>query len=489
MITKLLNHDQTIVYARVSSKEQDKEGYSIPAQLRLLKEYAQKNGFAIVKEFIDVETAKQAGRANFGEMIRFMQKNPAVKIILVEKTDRLYRNFKDYVTIDDLDLEIHLVKEGEVLSKDSKSHQKFIHGIKVLLAKNYIDNLSEETKKGLREKAEQGYYPGHARLGYRNNRETHQIDIDPEKAPTVKKMFEWYATGTYSLAEIREMVVDEGLVYSKSQPRISKSHVERTLKNPMYYGDFRWKGRLYRGKHQPLISKELFDKVQEVFSNHNKPKGRKRSFAFTGLLTCGHCGCSITAEIKKNRYVYYHCTGFKGNCGQPYLREELLEEELGQFVKDIVIDDERLEWIKEALRESHVDEKAHHDEMIAKLTSQLGKLQQKLDRAYDDKLEGKITEEFWSKKSEQWREEQSRILSKLKWHQSANKSYFDEGIKILELANKAYFLYQKAEVQEKRKLLNYILSNCQVTNGTLYPTYRKPFDLIAEGVKTQDWGG
>jgi len=480
---------KAVVYARVSSKEQEKEGYSIPAQLRLLKEYSHKNALTVVREFIDVETAKQAGRANFGEMIRFLQKNPAVKIILVEKTDRLYRNFKDYVTIDDLDLEIHLVKEGEVLSKDSKSHQKFIHGIKVLLAKNYIDNLSEETKKGLREKAEQGYYPGHARLGYRNNRETHQIEIDPETAPIVQKMFERYATGNYSLARIREMVIEEGLLYSKRQPRITKSHVERTLKNPVYYGDFRWKGRLYRGKHQPLISKELFDKVQEVFRNHNKPKGRKRSFAFTGLLTCGHCGCNITAEIKKNRYTYYHCTGFKGNCGQPYMREEQLEEKLGQFVKDIVIDDERLEWIKEALKESHADEKAFHDEMMAKLTSQLGKLQQKLDKAYDDKLEGKIAEEFWAKKSEQWGEEQSGILSKLKWHQGANKSYFGEGIKILELANRAYSLYLKAEAQEKRKLLNYILSNCQVANGTLYPTHRKPFDLIAEGVRTQDWGG
>ena len=148
-----------------------------------------------------------------------------------------------------------------------------------------------------------------------------------------------------------------------------------------------------------------------------------------------------------------------------------------------------MEWIKEALKESHTDEKAFHEEMIAKLTSQLGKLQQKLDRAYDDKLEGKITEEFWAKKSEQWGEEQSRILSKIKWHQGANKGYFDEGIKILELANRAYSLYQKVEAQEKRKLLDYIFSNCQITNGILYPTYRKPFDLIAEGVKTQDWGG
>jgi site-specific DNA recombinase len=265
--------------------------------------------------------------------------------------------------------------------------------------------------------------------------------------------------------------------------------VERTLKNPVYYGDFWWNGKLYRGRHKPIISKELFDKVQEVFGNHNRPKARKRDFAFTGLLTCGHCGCSITAEIHKNRYIYYRCTGFKGKCGQPYIREELLEEKLGELVRSIVIDDERLEWIKEALKASHVDEKAYHDEMIAKLMLQLKRLQEKLDQAYEDKLEGKIAEEFWSKKSEQWREEQSGILSKITWHQNANKSYSDEGIRILELANKAYFLYQKQEAHEKRKLLNYILSNCQVIDGTLYSTYRKPFDLLVEGNRTQKWGG
>src|SRR5918999_446305 len=146
-----------VIYARVSSKEQEKEGFSIPAQLKLLHEYALGKGFQVIREFVDVETAKTAGRSQFGEMVKFLQACREARDILVEKTDRLYRNFKDYVTLEDLDLVVHLVKESEVLSKDSRSHTKFIHGIKVLMAKNYIDNLSEETKKGMREKAEQGH--------------------------------------------------------------------------------------------------------------------------------------------------------------------------------------------------------------------------------------------------------------------------------------------------------------------------------------------
>ena len=159
---------QSVVYARVSSKEQEKEGFSIPAQLKLLRDYAAAQSLAVAQEYIDVETAKQTGRANFGEMIARLRAEPAIRVLLVEKTDRLYRNLKDWVTVDELDVEIHFVKEGVVLSRESRSSEKFMHGIKVLMAKNYIDNLSEEARKGMQEKAEQGIWPTKTPLGYRN---------------------------------------------------------------------------------------------------------------------------------------------------------------------------------------------------------------------------------------------------------------------------------------------------------------------------------
>ena len=125
-------------------------------------------------------------------------------LLLVEKTDRLYRNLKDWVTLDELDLEIHFVKENVILSQESRSSEKFMHGIKVLMAKNYIDNLSEETRKGMIEKAEQGIYPSFAPLGYINVKcnEKRFIQPDPLVGPQVRKLFEWYATGNYSLLEI-----------------------------------------------------------------------------------------------------------------------------------------------------------------------------------------------------------------------------------------------------------------------------------------------
>ncbi|MFH1688931.1 MAG: recombinase family protein [Candidatus Eisenbacteria bacterium] len=139
---------QAVIYTRVSSKEQERGGYSIPAQRDLLRRYARERGFSLIEEFSDVEAAGRSGRTAFGALIRHIRENPTCRAILVEKTDRLYRNLKDWVTLDELDVEIHLVKERIVLSQQSVSSEKFVHGIKVLVAKNFIDNLSGETRKG-----------------------------------------------------------------------------------------------------------------------------------------------------------------------------------------------------------------------------------------------------------------------------------------------------------------------------------------------------
>lgn len=182
--------DQTaVLYARVSSKEQE-QGFSIPAQLRLLHDYAQQRGLTVVKEFTDVETAKRSGRTAFGEMLAHIRKQ-GTSIVLVEKTDRLYRNIKDWVTLDDLGLEIHFVKENAVLSPDSRSSDKLVHGMKVVMAKNYIDNLSEETRKGMLEKARSGLWPSYAPVGYQNTTGTDGkriITPDPATAPVIAQL-------------------------------------------------------------------------------------------------------------------------------------------------------------------------------------------------------------------------------------------------------------------------------------------------------------
>ena len=307
-------------------------------------------------------------------MVAFLKASLRIRIILVEKTDRLYRNLKDWVMLDELDVEIHLVKEGAVLSRDSRSSEKFMHGIKVLMAKNYIDNLSEETRKGMLEKAEQGIWPSAAPLGYRNVAGANGkrvIEPDPDVVPQIMKLFEWYAAGGMALRDLVKKAREAGFSYRKSGQSVPTSTVHKILRNRLYMGEFVWNGRVYQGSHQPLVTRELWERVQDILDGRNASKHRrvKHDFAFSGLIACGHCGCSVVGEIKKQRYVYSHCTGYKGKCHEPYVREEVREEKFGALLGRLTFDDEVLDWVRDALHESHADERREHEAAIERLVA------------------------------------------------------------------------------------------------------------------------
>jgi DNA invertase Pin-like site-specific DNA recombinase len=431
---------RAVLYARVSSKDQEKEGFSIPAQEKLLRSYALSNHLTIVQEFVDVETAKGAGRTAFGEMLSYLrQHRETCRVLLVEKTDRLYRNIKDWVTLDEFNLDIHLVKENEVLSPDSRSSERFMHGIRVLMARNYVDNLSEETRKGMLEKAEQGIWPSFTPLGYRNVEGPNGkkiIEPDPEMAPLITRIFEWYATGRYSLREVMRMARTAGLRFPRSRACVTSTTIHRILRNRIYTGDFDWKGKTYRGNHQPLVSRELWERVQQVLDERNAGRVRKakHNFAFARLIKCGHCGCSLVGECKLGRYVYYHCSGYKGKCPEPYVREEVLEKHFAILLERLHFDENVLQWVTEALRQSHDDEKRFHDEALARLQAEYGRLQHRLDAMYVDKLDGRVDDSFYDRKAAEWQAEQTRLLRLMEEHQDANHSYLADGIRLLERA-------------------------------------------------------
>lgn len=470
-----------VIYARVSSKDQEREGYSIPAQMKMLRGYASGNDFTVVREFVDVETAKMAGRKNFGEMVRFLENTPNCRTVIAEKTDRLYRNLRDCLTLEDLNIEIHLPKEGQIISKEAKSQEKLIHGIHVVLARNYIENLREEVKKGMREKAEQGVYPSRPPFGYRNNKFEHTIEIDPARVPVLTRMFDLYASGQHSLQDVWEILKQEFAI------RLSKSHVEKLLKNPFYIGTFHWDGKSYQGTHTPLITRGLFDRVQEVFRGHNQPKYKKHEFAFGGLLRCAYDDCTVTAEIKKQRYVYYRCTGYRGKCSLPYFREEQLGEKLGQVLKDIHIPDEVLVQLEQSLLHDQGRAEARAKAESEKLNNRLAQIRHRLEQAYTDKLDGKITERFWESKSTEWNQEEESILTALRTLDPKRPMASLDAVRTLELANKACFLYFMQPPAEKAKLLRMVLSNCKIDALSVYPVYKKPFDLIFKRVQSREW--
>ena len=263
--SKSVSSDQAVSYLRVSTKLQDEDGFSLPAQRKLLIEYGHSSALRTVEEFVDIETAKTGGRSAFGQMVKFLKKNPSVTHILVEKTDRLYRNFKDYVLIDELRCTLHLVKDGQVLSADSRSSEKFLHGIKVLMAKNYIDNLSEEVRKGMTEKAEQGIWPSRAPLGYLNAKlpsGKRGIVQDEDRAKLVRRLFEMYATGNFSLKQLTQWAAFAGFTFRGSRNPINKATIQGILHQLIYTGDFEFNGKQYKGIHEPIISRELWNEVQ-----------------------------------------------------------------------------------------------------------------------------------------------------------------------------------------------------------------------------------
>ncbi|MGO9673666.1 MAG: recombinase family protein, partial [Methylocella sp.] len=461
-------------------------------QLKLLKEYAAAQGFAVAQEYVDVETAKQTGRAAFGEMVAYLKAHPSIRVMLVEKTDRLYRNLKDWVTVDELDVEMHFPKEGVVLSRESRSSEKFMHGIKVLMAKNYIDNLSEEARKGMQEKAEQGIWPTKAPLGYRNITGPDGKKIiasDPTVASIVSKLFDWYASGGVSLKELAKKAQAAGLVYAKSGAKVPLSTVHTILRNRLYTGQFEWNGKLIQGKHEPLVPIELWERVQGVLDGRfaKKTKRGKHDFAFSGLIACHVCGCAVVGEIKKERYVYYHCTGYADKCqGNPascrrrYVREEALEKQFTELLGRLKFDDEVLEWVRDALHASYADERREHEEAIKRHQAEYKRLQDRIHAMYVDKLDGLVDTAFFEKMSNQWREEQNRCQREIDRHQSADKSYMDEGVQLLELARNAQRLFARQEPREKRRLLNFVLSNCSWEDGEVVATFRQPFDILSE---------
>ena len=491
---------KVVLYARVSSREQEKEGFSIPAQLSLLREYAKKNNVQVVREFVEAETAKSSGRQKFGEMLDYLKSHSDVRDILVEKNDRLSRNFKDIVAVDpdSTGLIIHLVKDGVILSRDSGSTDKLMFSIQASLSKHYIDKLKEEVRKGMREKAEQGLWPSNAGYGYRNTKsggDKRVIVPDPKTAPFVVRAFEMMATGQYSLQMIAQELYSLGARTNRGKV-ISKSHVEDILHREVYYGAFRWNGVLHEGKHEPLIAKSLFDRAQLAMGRRHRPKLLKLDSTYVGVLTCGHCGCAITPDRQPKKdgqgfYQYYRCSNGRRVCTcVKYIREELIDEAFTEALKAIQLSPEAVELTRKALMESVQGEKEFHNHAVMSINGQIATLQNRIDKSYDDYLDGRLPQDEWQPRNDQWRKEMADLRAKLQAHDRADFAYMREGVKLLELASQAPQLFLSAMTSaEKREIVSLVLSNPRVENGTIRYDYKKPFSLMLNSTKTEEWLG
>ena len=355
----MINYMKYFLYARKSTDVEDKQVLSIEAQLSELRVIAKRDELEIVEEFIEKRSAKKPGRIIFEEMLCQLEKGE-VQGIICWKIDRLSRNPVDSGRISWL-LQQNIIQK--VVTHDRvylPQDNVLIMSVEFGMANQYIRDLSQNTKRGLRAKARTGIYPSVAPIGYLNDPRARNIVIDRKRGPIIRKAFEMYAKGNYRLEDISNFLFQKGIWSRPSKKWSSEGgrpykldKIKWMLSNPFYFGQFKYAGEIYEGKHTPLIPKKLFDRAQEVLKIRGKVrKVKNEPQAYCGLLCCGECGCGITAEVRTKRqqngnvhhYTYYRCTKKKGECSQSYLREELLDSQLSAILSELVLPSE---WAKE----------------------------------------------------------------------------------------------------------------------------------------------
>jgi len=348
------------LYARKSTDVEDKQVRSIEDQLAVLRTLAKEQGLNIAHEFIEKQSAKIPSRPIFNEMLVRIEKGEAQGIICW-KLDRLARNPIDGGQISWF-LQKGIIQHIQTHDRSYKQSDNILMmSVEFGMATQYILDLSANTKRALHEKVKKGEYPTIAPIGYFNDARKKTIVMDKRKAKVIKEAFRLYAEGNFTLEKISDFFKKHNML-SKNGYQLSRDRITNILSNPFYYGHFRYAGEIYEGKYEPLITKKLFDKVQEVMKNRGwQDRKENDPRLLCGLLKCGECGCSITAEEKTKKqkngnihhYTYYHCTKKRGLCAQPCIREEILANQLSDILKTYAIP---LDWATELSKLAEKDE-------------------------------------------------------------------------------------------------------------------------------------
>ena len=481
---------KAIILARVSTEDQMAEGHSIPAQIEKAREYIRRKGFEVKSEYQFDESSLKDQRTKFELVIEDIRTASEKIALIAETVDRLQRSFKESVLLDGFrkqgKLEIHFIRENLVIHKDSNSSEIQRWDLAVFLAKSYVLQISDNVKRSIDHKLKNGERPGKAPIGYVNTEtedKKHWIEPHPYKAKVIQRIFEWYGTEAFSMEQISQKVKAEFNLI------LPKGRIDFILKEPFYCGLNRHKGQLYPHRYQTIISKELFDKVQAIKAGfHKKPvKYAGLPYLYRGLIRCGKCGCVYTPEKKKGKYVYYHCTEYHGKCNTKWLREETITKQFAGYLDKIYIPDEIVESISKMLRESHQGKVEYYNTVSGGLKTQYDVLQKRIEKMYEDKLDGSITEDFYKKKLLEYRAEQTNIQSKLKNLQEADSNYYTTAIYLLNLSNKIPALFKSSEPSIKRQIIKLVLQNPTINDVTLDATIRRPFSLWAKGPSRHKW--
>ena len=487
--------NKAIICARVSSESQE-DNHSLDAQTHNLNVYCKKNNLEVVKEFRIVKSSTRGDRPKFKEMLKFIEEQKEYMHLVCDKVDRLQRSILDVPKLDKLvqaeRLSLHFLDIGTIDS-NSNASQKAFYGIAVVFAEAYANAISDNVKRSIVKKLREGTILGQAPLGYINKERPNKklepdaiVELDIPRAKLVKRMFEEYATGLYSMKQILENATKAGLKTLKGK-KLSHSTVEGILSQPFYYGKMQSGGELYKHVYEPLITEELFNICADV--RHGKTTDKTRipkeedDFIYRGLLKCYHCKCVYSPELKKGKYTYMRPTKSQGDCEFCVsTNENIINEQMEQVIKELTLPQDMLQQIqpelKKMLEENRSVKKIKYDELNKALLN-IKKRQEEVTDQFINQVEGKsITLDEVNEMNKILRGKEIQIQEELASISTDDLSFRNAVITIFELADNLYEIFKSSDNIKKRELIKILCPNLELSGLNLHYSLQKPFDLL-----------
>jgi hypothetical protein len=356
------------------------------------------------------------------------------------------------------------------------------------MANQYIRDLSENVKRGYRAKLERGEWPNHVPFGYLNDKTTKSVIFDPDRSRYVPRIYELYASGSYSFGSIADLLYKEGLRTSSGR-KVLKSRIQHILSSRFYTGVMERDGKLYEGKHPALISKKIFDEAQAVMSGFSRPRAKSNTlfFPLRGFLKCESCGCMLTASLKKG-HQYYYCTNGKGSCTahKKYMRENDLYVLLGNLFKNLAFSERKIELMYQAAKAKAEQDGSETVQNLEMLHKRLNALAERESRLLDTFLAAQTTKELYEKKSLELKHERIDLQNQIKTLEAGQPAFTLEPTKQVFLqGSRATKEFLEASEEKKRNITEKLLWNLSIENGKVAQIqFKSPYHLLARVPKT-----
>ena len=488
------------IYARKSTERDERQAHSIPDQLDTVRRLAEERGLEVVEEFTENRTARKPGRPVFAEMLERIHAGEA-NAILAWTPDRLARNALDGGTI------LQLLDSGMLqtlafanFSFENTTSGKFNLGMAFVQSKYYTDSLSDVVRRGMLSKANRGMYPSGAKMGYIVEPRTKELLPDPKTHQLVSQLFELYATGDYSLAQLTTEMFRRGLTNRSGNPLV-KAQIAEIINDPLYYGAFRWGGELFSGIHKPAVSKALWDRAQQVYRQRSRPHSRRtEQHVFNNLLRCAECGYAITADEHTRRQLngnvhtwrYYRCTkkSTQHTCTEPYIRQQDLLIEFERIARQVALPDDWAVPMLEQIDAWSVSETSRASAQLALHDGDLRKIEAKLRRLTDLVLEGDLDRAEYRSRKAALIEEKAAKFEARKLIARKGAKYWLEPLR--ELVNAVWernLPTAGGDLLELRNFVARVGSNLKLNSRKVLWDWLPPYALLAERASCTDWSG